>query len=145
MTEALTVRQTADRLGISPHALRYYEAEGLLGNAVERDALGHRRYPEQTILWLRLLLCLRDTGMPLAEIKAFVALAQEGAHTLAEQLDRIRRFQARVAENIRQLQQAQQQLHDKAQWYERLLAEDRRSPAWSSIARTLPDSGEPHR
>lgn len=120
MTEALTVRQASQRLGISAHTLRYYEAEGLLGDTVDRDALGHRRYPEQTILWLRLLLCLKDTGMPLSEIKEFVALAQQGA--VSEQLARIRQFEATVTANIRELQHAQQLLHDKAERYEQLLA-----------------------
>lgn len=123
MTDPLSVRQAADRLGITAHTLRYYEAEGLLGDTVHRDELGHRRYPEQTILWLRLLLCLKDIGMPLAEIKHFVALARQGPDTLPEQVAHMRRFDAKVSENIRQLQQARQLLRDKAEHYESLLAQ----------------------
>ncbi|MCU1645487.1 MAG: transcriptional regulator, MerR family [Nocardia sp.] len=123
MTEALTVGQVADRLGISAHTLRYYESEGLLGDVVARNSQGHRRYSEQAVLWVRLLQCLRDTGMPIAEVKRFADMAQQGLATLAQRLALIRQYQALLDADIERLQQARAMLSDKEIRYEQLLLE----------------------
>lgn len=125
MTEPLTVSQVAERLGVSAHTLRYYEGEGLLGDAVERDAQGHRRYSEQAVLWVRLLLCLRDTGMPVSEVKRFAELARQGAETLEERLAVIREYGAILDADIERLRQAREMLGEKEARYLTLLAEYR--------------------
>ncbi|MFE3195555.1 MerR family transcriptional regulator [Nocardia sp. NPDC059240] len=122
MTEALTVSQVAERLGITPHTLRYYESEGLLGDTVQRDAHGHRRYTGEAVLWLRLLRCLRDTGMPIADIKRFADLARQGPDTVPERLTTIREYLAVLDSNIAHLQQARAMLVEKETRYEELLA-----------------------
>lgn len=44
MSEVLSIGEVAQRTGMSVHALRYYERNGLLAVDVPRTGSGHRRY-----------------------------------------------------------------------------------------------------
>ena len=78
-----TIREVAQRTGLTASALRYYEREGLLC-AVQRNGGGRRVYNEQDMDWLGIITCLKNTGMPITEIRRFVALCGQGDSTLAE-------------------------------------------------------------
>ena len=77
-----SISQFAERLGISADTLRYYEKEGLL--APQRNASGYRVYSERDEIWFGFLKRLKDTGMPMAQIKRYAQLREAGDATLAE-------------------------------------------------------------
>ena len=62
--QGLTIGQAAERTGLSVHALRFYEREGLLASAVQRTPDGRRAYTEDDLEWLDLCVKLRSSGMP---------------------------------------------------------------------------------
>jgi len=92
------INQVADMFGISAHALRYYEKEGILP-PINRDSGGRRVYTEDNIKWLEVVVCLKATDMPVADIKKIVSLSQEGDSTIDERRT--------ILENHRQLMLAQ--------------------------------------
>ncbi|MGH3682173.1 MAG: MerR family transcriptional regulator [Natronosporangium sp.] len=85
-----SVSEAADRAGLTPHTLRWYEREGLLG-PIGRDPVGRRRYTEADLAWLGLLTRLRRTGMPVRDMGRYAQLARQGEHTVP---DRLRLFEA---------------------------------------------------
>jgi len=121
MNQSLTVQAAAKQLGVSSHTLRYYEREGLLGTAVTRLPNGHRRYTEETLRWVKLLLCLRDTGMSLARIKDFALMAQQGSATIPKRLGLLTHHQELLVEHMKALQVAQTLLQEKIDRYHVLL------------------------
>jgi len=81
MTEqALTIREVADCTRLSAYTLRYYERIGLI-RPVDRASSGHRRYSSEDINWIEFLKKLRDTGMPVREMKLYADLLWQGDHT----------------------------------------------------------------
>ncbi|MEV4637197.1 MerR family transcriptional regulator [Actinoplanes sp. NPDC049548] len=72
------IRAVAERTGLSVDTLRWYEKEGLLP-PVRRGPDGRRRYDEAALGFLQLVSALRRTGMPVADVRAFVRAAEEGA------------------------------------------------------------------
>ncbi|MGF9696465.1 MULTISPECIES: MerR family transcriptional regulator [Paenibacillus] len=76
-----TIKEISEKTGITPYTLRFYEREGILPY-VKRDSSGNRVYDEESMDWLNFILALRATGMPLAEIRKYVGLYQEGENTL---------------------------------------------------------------
>lgn len=84
---SLTIAEAAARTGLSVHALRYYERDGLLLRGVDRSATGHRRYCEDDITWIVLLTRLRATGMPIREVSRYAELVREGDGNEQERLD----------------------------------------------------------
>ena len=75
--QSLNVQEAAEVTGLSAHTLRYYEHIGLL--QTERDESGYRRYSEGDLGWLRVLQCLRDTGMPIQTMQRYARLVHEKA------------------------------------------------------------------
>ena len=116
MTGTLSPGQTAQRSGFSLDTLRYYERIGLLDH-VERTSSGHRRFGEDDLEWLEVLRCLRDTGMPIAQMRRYADLARCGEATLAERMSLLTEHEACVQERITLLQAQQQHLREKIDWY----------------------------
>lgn len=51
--------------------LRYYDIQGLFIN-IERDETGIRRFNDKTIEAIRLIECLKKSGMQIKDIKEFM-------------------------------------------------------------------------
>jgi DNA-binding transcriptional MerR regulator len=83
MESGLSIQQVAQLTKLSIDTLRYYERIGLL-EPICRAANGHRRYSERDMAWLILLIRLRDTGMPRAQMIRFAELRRQGAATATE-------------------------------------------------------------
>jgi DNA-binding transcriptional MerR regulator len=98
----LTVGEAAAHVGLSVHTLRWYEQEGLV-SPVDRDGAGRRRYRPEDLDWLRLLICLRGTGMPVREMRRYAELVRLGPSTVDERLRLFEEHRARVLERIEEL------------------------------------------
>jgi DNA-binding transcriptional MerR regulator len=116
MTRSLSPSQAAEQPGFSLDTLRYYERIGLL-SGISRAPSGHRRFGDDDLEWLGVLRCLRDTGMPIARMRRYAALAREGEPTLAERLRLLTEHDAQVSEQIALLQAQRQHLQEKIDWY----------------------------
>ena len=118
--ETLTITEVAERTGLSPDTLRYYEKAGLI-SPVGRSAGGQRRYAAADLAWIAFLLRLRDTGMSIADMQQFADLRRSGDSTVPDRLRLLREHRARLTERIRQLQASGSALDDKINHYEQLL------------------------
>jgi DNA-binding transcriptional MerR regulator len=108
--------QAAEQSGFSLDTLRYYERIGLL-DAIDRTSSGHRVFRDDDLEWLGVLRCLRDTGMPIAQMRRYAELARAGDETLAERLELLTEHATQVRERITQLQAQHQHLREKIEWY----------------------------
>ena len=114
----LSISEVADRTGLTPYTLRYYEREGLLAGPVPRSESGHRAYAEAHIEWLMICKNLRASGMPLRAIARFVDLAQSGPGTEAERLSLLRDHQHRLTTEIAELSSRLARISNKIGIYE---------------------------
>jgi len=73
----MRIGELAGRLGTTPHALRFYERNGLLPSP-ERSENGYREYAEQDIQRLRLLIGLRQLDLPVDQAAELASLCAEG-------------------------------------------------------------------
>ncbi|WP_034520783.1 MerR family transcriptional regulator [Actinomadura rifamycini] len=101
----LSIGEVAERTGLSVHALRFYEREGLLVGPVRRTAGGRRRYAAADVGWLLICVKLRESGMPLAELKRFAELVRHGPGNEAERLQLLDVHQQRVEAQIQALEE----------------------------------------
>jgi DNA-binding transcriptional MerR regulator len=121
----LSIGDVARRTGLSVHALRFYEREGLLlTQHVARGTGGHRRYTEQDVNWLRICIKLRRSGMPLAKIRRFAALVREGPGNEEQRLELLREQQRHVETQLAELEECRRIISRKVGVYEQHLADD---------------------
>lgn len=79
-----TIGAFAERTQLSIDTLRYYEKERLI--QVGRDASGRRVYTDADVQWIDFIKRLKDTGMPIREIRAYALLRYQGDGTARERL-----------------------------------------------------------
>jgi DNA-binding transcriptional MerR regulator len=125
MPHSLHIGEVATRTGRSVHAIRWYEAQGLVPG-VERDGGGRRIYTEHHVGWLEFMDRLRGTGMSVAQMRAYTALVKKGSGALGERRTLLRAHQARVLENIARWTEALTLIEAKLEFYDEWVAKGAR-------------------
>ncbi len=113
--QTLSVGQAARETGVSVDTLRYYEREDLL--RVERSSSGHRRYREHDLGWIRILTCLRDTGMPIRRMREFAALVRGDESNLVERVRLLEAHREEVCLQLRVTEANLEHLEGKLAYY----------------------------
>jgi DNA-binding transcriptional MerR regulator len=119
MDEGLTIAEVAADTGLTAHTLRYYERAGLL-EPPQRGGNGHRRYTSRDLGRIRMLTRLRDTGMPIAEVRRYFEFVRAGERTAPERRRLLLDHRAAVAARIAQLQQDLALIDSKIESYEEI-------------------------
>ncbi|MGH8881064.1 MAG: MerR family transcriptional regulator [Stackebrandtia sp.] len=115
-TSGHSIGEASRRSGFSMDTLRYYEKIGLLVD-IERSSTGHRCFSDADLSWLGMLKCLRDTGMPVAEMLKFAELVRAGDHTIGERIHVLEDHHRRLVAHIAHLRDEQNGITAKIDFY----------------------------
>jgi DNA-binding transcriptional MerR regulator len=126
----LSIGQAARRTGLSVHALRFYEREGLIATPVQRDASGRRSYTEDDLEWLDLCVKLRGSGMPIASVRRYAELVRAGRGNEGDRLIILREHQQRLTAQIAELTACLETVTFKVKLYEESLSTGEADPIW---------------
>lgn len=127
----MRIQEIAKRTGLSAHAIRYYESIGLLPS-IGRSASGVREFTEADLRLLRFLTTLKQTGMSLVDIMAFlrdgclVERVEQGdvpVDVIANRVAILRRHRGALVEQRRQLDELLGAVDEKLTLYDQLLEE----------------------
>lgn len=102
--------------GLSEYTIRYYEKEGVLRPA-KRDSSGLRDFDEGDIAWMEFVRRLKDTGMPISEIKRYAELRAAGDGTKLERLNLLESHERRVVQEIADKSKSLEKLREKIAFY----------------------------
>jgi DNA-binding transcriptional MerR regulator len=69
----MSIGLLSKKTGISIAAIRYYESLDLLSK-IDRKANGHREFSQDSLAALTLVKNLREAGLPLKDVKAFLSI-----------------------------------------------------------------------
>ena len=94
-----TIGEMSKETGLSVDTLRYYERIELLVD-VGRNSSGHRCYTAEDRSWLGLLVCLRETDMPIADMLKFAKLVRNGTETIPERFELLKQHKENVLNKI---------------------------------------------
>ena len=111
-----SIGQAAEKTGLSPHTLRYYEKEGLLP-FLQKSASGLRVFSQNDLNWLAMIECLKETGMPIKGIKQYIDWFIEGDNTLPLRLDMFKLQEKKIKEQLMQLQKNLDKIRYKIKLY----------------------------
>jgi DNA-binding transcriptional MerR regulator len=131
---ALTIGQVAERTGLSVHALRFYERQGILADPVERTAGGRRVYSERDVEWIANCTKFRASGMPVATIRRFAQLVRSGEGNENQRLELLREHRQIVIERIAELTGCLDLISRKVAAYEESIAQGTIGELWRGPA-----------
>ena len=111
-----TIGQVSEQFHLPISTLRYYDKEGLFPT-MERQS-GIRKFGEREMEALRVIECLKRSGLEIKEIRQFMDWCMQGPATYP---DRLALFEARkqaIEEEMQQLQRTLDMLKFKCWYYE---------------------------
>ncbi len=110
-----SIGEVAKELSLTVYTLRYYDKEGLMP-FVDRTPSGTRVFKESDIEALKIIECLKSTGMPIKEIKAFIDWCTEGDSTLKQRYEMFIERKASVEAQMEELKKTMNLIDHKC-WY----------------------------
>ncbi|MBQ9447077.1 MAG: MerR family transcriptional regulator [Victivallales bacterium] len=130
-TPRYTVKEMAEKMGLTTYAVRYYDNAGLIPY-VERSNGNIRLFSDYNLAWLKIVHCLRSTGLPVADVRRYIEMCREGDSTIPERAALIFAQEKKLKAQLEELHHQMEVLEYKKHYYEELLARktnDRCNPA----------------
>ena len=100
--------------------LRFYDKEGLLLD-LERDSSGIRKFNEKTIEALRVIECLKKSGMQIKEIKEFMHWCSLGDETISKRKEMFLARKKSIEKEMSELERALNMINYKCWYYDEAL------------------------
>lgn len=114
-----TIGQVSEMFHLPVSTLRYYDKEGLFPN-LERSS-GIRRFSDKEIEALRVIECLKKSGVEIKDIKVFMEWCSQGSSTYSQRRDFFL-CQKEIAENeIRKMEKVLDMIRFKCWYYEQAI------------------------
>lgn len=107
----LKIDAVAKQFNISTATIRYYEREGLLGPV--KRVNGIRQFESTDLDRIDFILCVKECGMTLGQIKHFLTIYQKGDGTIGERLTILQDQLVQSEEKVKQLKRSMQHLKNK--------------------------------
>ena len=128
-----TIDQISEMFHLPISTLRYYDKEGLFPD-IERQS-GIRQFSEKEVEALRVIECLKASGLEIKDIKQFMEWVREGSATYAQRKQLFEDRRAAVEEEMRQLEKTLAMIRFKCWYYETALRDGNED----GISAMLPD------
>ncbi len=132
-----TIGQVSQMFDLPISTLRYYDKQGLFPSLQRRS--GIRRFGQPELEALRVIECLKKSGMEIRDIKQFMQWCTEGPSTYAARKAFMEQQKASVEEEIRRMNQVLDMLRFKCWYYEQALHDGSEERLKQMIPDRLPE------
>ena len=117
--ELLRSHLQSEMFNLPISTLRYYDKEGLFPT-MQRDS-GIRKFGERELEALRVIECLKKSGLEIRDIKQFMAWCVQGSGTYPQRRELFLRQKAAVEAEIERLNRVLDMLRFKCWYYEQAI------------------------
>lgn len=111
-----TIGQVSEMFNLPVSTLRYYDKEGLFPSMQRQSSI--RQFGETEIEALRVIECLKASGLEIKDIKKFMEWCVEGPATYAQRKELFEKRKAALEAEMAQLQKTLDMLKFKCWYYE---------------------------
>ena len=116
-----TIGQVAEQFGLPVSTLRYYDKEGLFPNLTR--ASGARRFGERELERLRVIECLKASGLEIRDIRQFMQWCTEGAGSYPKRRELLERQKETLEAQMDDLRRSLAMLQFKCWYYEQAVCD----------------------
>src|SRR5699024_5496867 len=114
-----TIGQISEMFHLPVSTLRYYDKEGLFPDL--KRSSGVRRFGEKEIEALRVIECLKKSGLEIREIKTFMEWCAQGSSSYPKRRELFIRQEKVVKEEMRKLEKVLAMIRYKEWYYEQAI------------------------
>ena len=131
-----TIGQVSQMFNIPISTLRYYDKEGFFPNL--KRSSGIRRFGEQDIEALKVIECLKESGLELKDVKQFIKWATKGSSTYKNRKELFEKRKIAVEQEIKKLQKTLNILEYKCWYYDKAIKEGTEDKIYKMLPNKLP-------
>ena len=131
-----TIGQVSQMFNIPISTLRYYDKEGFFPNL--KRSSGIRRFGEQDIEALKVIECLKESGLELKDVKQFIKWATKGSSTYKNRKELFEKRKIAVEQEIRKLQKTLNILEYKCWYYDKAIKDGTEDKIYKMLPNKLP-------
>lgn len=132
-----SIGQVAEMFGLPVSTLRYYDKQGLFPG-MERSS-GARRFSEAELEKLRVIQCLKESGMEIRQIRQFMDWCAEGPSTFPQRRALFESRKAHMEEELRRMNRTLDMLKFKCWYYEQAMQDGSDDRVRQMIPEGLPE------
>lgn len=116
-----SIGDVAKRTGIAISTLRYYDREGLFPD-MDRSSGGIRVFSENELATLKVIECLKSSGMSIVAIREFLNWCREGDASLTKRQAMFHERLQEVEKQMEELQRTRNMIRFKCWYYDTAVA-----------------------
>lgn len=131
-----TIGQVSQMFNIPISTLRYYDKEGFFPNL--KRSSGIRRFGEQDIEALKVIECLKESGLELKDVKQFIKWATKGSSTYKNRKELFEKRKIAVEQEIKKLQNTLNILEYKCWYYDKAIKDGTEDKIYKMLPNKLP-------
>ena len=132
-----TIGQISEMFNLPISTLRYYDKEGLFPHLERKGNI--RRFSDTEIEALRIIECLKKSGLEIKDIKQFFEWVTEGPSSYAKRKELFESRKASVKNEMKQLEKTLAMLEFKCWYYDSALADGNEDKIQAMLPDHLPD------
>lgn len=132
-----TIGQVSEMSGIPISTLRYYDKEGFFPELERRGNI--RYFSDNELEALRVIDCLKRSGLEIKDIKQFFEWVTEGSSSYPKRKELFEHRKTAVKEEIKQLEKTLAMLEFKCWYYDTAMADGSEDRIAAMLPDDLPD------
>lgn len=114
-----TIGQVSEMFGLPVSTLRYYDKEGLFPD-MQRSS-GIRKFDEKELEAIRVIECLKKSGLEIKDIKHFMALCAEGSSTYPQRRELFLQREEHMKAELARMNRVLDMIRYKCWYYEQAI------------------------
>lgn len=116
MEKTYSIGEVAAEFNVSISTLRYYDKENLIPN-LQKSPTGIRQFTSKNLETIKIIECLKKSGMPIKDIKIFIQWCEAGDSTLKLRLQMFENLHKTVQTRMAELNETLATLDYKCHYY----------------------------
>lgn len=132
-----TIGQVSEMFHLPISTLRYYDKEGLFPSL--KRTSGIRKFSEVEIEALRVIECLKKTGMEIKDIKQFMDWCAEGPSTYVNRKELFENRKKALEERLQELEKNMAMIKFKCWYYDQAISDGNEDRLNAMIPNNLPE------
>ena len=132
-----TIGQVSEMFDLPISTLRYYDKQGLFPQLTRES--GIRKFSDNEIEALRVIECLKKSGLEIKDIKLFMEWCAEGSATYSNRFELIQKQKEQVEAEIQQMHKTLDMLRYKCWYYTQAMKDGNEDKAKALTPDGLPE------
>lgn len=132
-----TIGQVSKMFNLPISTLRYYDKEGLFPN-MERSS-GIRKFSQKELEALRVIECLKKSGLEIKDIKQFMQWCAQGSETYQQRKELFLKQKETVENEMRKMEKTLAMINYKCWYYDRAIKDGNEERLKEMMPNNLPE------